>query len=271
MTEPEPLADPLPYLLNAVAAMEAAGIEVIGDGYDPGTPVRSRGFGLEGAFDLAMLGHDGDIEEMTFTWHEEIGWTIATSSFTGALRANANQAFDLGLGVVPEPAVLAAEMVEIGRDPAHNLRYRGGGDGRVRRAAAPDPELEAALRSYSPSRGADPVLLDSMCAALTTFAIAWDRSRPLAPPDELAEGEYGSLIRLDQLWMSVEIDGTAQEIQHANLEWRSVGGWSLFMGVWLNDEMREYRAVRHPLDLAPDAGPVRVAQVLKQTIHEIEA
>ncbi|GLZ81962.1 hypothetical protein Afil01_67690 [Actinorhabdospora filicis] len=251
------MTDPTPYLGICVAALEAAGVEISGIGA-LAHPVRSRRFRVGGAWRMALMDHDDTFYDAGLGWHEETGWTVHETSEPGAVRGYLHTDYAIGSGIVPAPAELAAEMLALGRDMSGLSRRDG--DWKARRASVPDPALEAALASHAPLREADPALIAAARDALTAAGLDHALTRPLAGPDGLEDGEHGSLLRLG-LHASALLERAVDdgEVYHANLEWRSRGGWSLALGVWRDEEMGDFRVVRRPLALGPDAEVARVA------------
>lgn len=268
---PSDRADHIPYRDAVAAALEAAGVEIGGYGLvsqpTPDRKVRSDFLPLTGRIAWALEAADDTVYDVGLGWTEETGWILRQTLELGAVRGYAYFEHDMRLGLVPQPAVLAEAVVELGRDP-RRLRSRNK-EARIRSASRPDPELEATLRAYPPVAREDTAYVDAVRAALrvSDFDPGYRYTRPLAGADGLAEGEWGVAIRLDaHAEYSFAVDD--RKIAFVTLEWRDRSGWSVALAVWPGNKIKNFRVERRDLGLGPDADPALVVERIRPLSEE---
>jgi hypothetical protein len=84
---------------------------------------------------------------LTLEWVVEQGWTLLDTNEPGAVRGFAYIQYDLGVGLVPEPAEVARSVQEACTDEG----FSTGWIRKRRKAKDDDPALEAALAAHLPS------------------------------------------------------------------------------------------------------------------------
>lgn len=127
---------------RAVAnALTAAGIENRGAARaeEPGR--------LKRALTISLLNRywDADSVQLDLEWDEERGWALLDVFEPGAVRGFAYASYDLGLGVLPEPAEVA-RLVNAALEREEHLDI--GPRRKYRMAVKHNPDFEAALAAY---------------------------------------------------------------------------------------------------------------------------
>ncbi|MFI7135995.1 DUF6292 family protein [Nonomuraea sp. NPDC050153] len=89
-----------------------------------------------------------DAFQLTIEWDEEYGWHLYAIEEPGAVRGMVHVHYEVGLGLVPEPDLVARRIQEALTGESNLFTGRGR---RLREAATHDPELEARLASHLPS------------------------------------------------------------------------------------------------------------------------
>ncbi|WP_101790734.1 DUF6292 family protein [Nonomuraea indica] len=138
-------ADAISYGWAVANALTAAGVENSGAARagEPGKLKRALTISLlDGYWHIPDF---GNTVEMSLEWDEEHGWTLLDVNEPGAVRGFAYTSYDLGLGVLPEPAKVARLVDSVLAGEEH---LGIGPPRKYRMAIKHNPDFEAALAAY---------------------------------------------------------------------------------------------------------------------------